>query len=73
VGCATQRTYRQPWIDACALPVKNRAGFFEDAGVSLYGVALFDASDFFRLNFACPRPLLAKALERIKAGVRQLR
>ena len=60
------------WIDTRGLPVKNSLSFFEDAGVGLYDGALFDAPGFLRLNFACPRALLVKALDRIQTAVDSL-
>jgi cysteine-S-conjugate beta-lyase len=60
------------WIDAGALPVNNAAEFFEEAGVGCYDGALFGAPGFLRLNFACPRPLLAQALERISRALAYL-
>ena len=43
--------------------------FFEDAGVGLYDGSLFDTPGFLRLNFACPKALLARALDRMQAAV----
>jgi cystathionine beta-lyase len=60
------------WIDARALPVTDAVKFFEDAGVGLYDGAPFGTPGFLRLNFACPRPLLEKALERMSGAVRAL-
>lgn len=60
------------WIDARALPVPNPATFFEDAGIGLYDGTLFGAPGYLRLNFACPRTLLARALERMVTAVRSL-
>ena len=60
------------WIDARGLPVKNPVNFFEDAGIGLYDGALFDAPGFLRLNFACPRSLLVRALDRIQAAIDSL-
>ncbi len=60
------------WIDARGLPVKNPVSFFEDAGIGLYDGALFDAPGFLRLNFACPRSLLVRALDRIQAAIDSL-
>ena len=60
------------WIDARELPVRNAMDFFEQAGVGLYDGALFDAPGFLRLNFACPRPLLQLALERMQQAVSRL-
>ena len=60
------------WIDVRELPVENPVGFFEDAGVGLYDGTLFDAPGFLRLNFACPRSLLVKALDRMETAIRKL-
>jgi len=37
--------------------------------VGLYDGALFGTPGFLRLNFACPRPLLEKALERMSRAL----
>ena len=60
------------WIDARALPINNAAAFLEEAGVGLYDGALFGTPGFLRLNFACPRSLLERALERISRALRFL-
>jgi cystathionine beta-lyase len=60
------------WIDARELPTKDPLQFFSDAGVGLYDGALFGAPGFLRLNFACPRALLEKALERMARAVQTL-
>lgn len=60
------------WIDATRLPVNNPVEFLEEAGVGLYDGALFGAPGYLRLNFACPRDLLAKALARITDAVGHL-
>ena len=60
------------WIDARALPMENVMAFFEDAGVGLYDGSLFDAPGFLRLNFACPRTLLAQALDRMQTAIGKL-
>ena len=57
------------WIDARALDLNNPVKFFTDAGVGLYDGALFGAPGFLRLNFACPRATLEKALERMSHAV----
>jgi cystathionine beta-lyase len=57
------------WIDARGLGVDNPVRFFEDAGVGLYDGALFGAAGFLRLNFACPRTMLAEALSRMSRAV----
>ena len=58
------------WIDARGLPAGDAVKFFNDAGVGLYDGALFGAPGFLRLNFACPRALLEKALERMSRALR---
>jgi cystathionine beta-lyase len=60
----TEATYLS-WIDARALPINNATEFLEEAGVGLYNGAPFGAPGFLRLNFACPRALLERALDRI--------
>ena len=57
------------WIDARELRTDDPLQFFSDAGVGLYDGALFGAPGFLRLNFACPRPLLERALERMARAV----
>ena len=57
------------WIDARALDCADPLKFFADAGVGLYDGTLFGASGFLRLNFACPRTLLEKALCRMRHAV----
>lgn len=53
------------WIEARGLNTDDPAGLFNEAGVGLYDGTLFGAPGYLRLNFACPRPLLEKALERM--------
>ena len=60
------------WIDARALPVENKIEFFNDKGIGLYDGALFGTPGFLRLNFACTRALLEKALERMARAVHTL-
>ena len=57
------------WIDARELRTDDPLQFFSDAGVGLYDGAMFGAPGFLRLNFACPRPLLERALERMARAV----
>jgi cystathionine beta-lyase len=57
------------WIDARALNTNDPVKLFTDAGVGLYDGALFGAPGFMRLNFACPRATLEKALERMSRAV----
>jgi cystathionine beta-lyase len=66
-----QATYLS-WIDARALPVQDPVRMFLDAGVGLYDGALFGAPGFLRLNFACPRAMLERALERMARAVGRL-
>lgn len=57
------------WIDTRESGLANPARFFEDAGVGLSDGSDFDAPGFVRLNFGCPRPLLAKALDRMSKAL----
>jgi cysteine-S-conjugate beta-lyase len=54
------------WIDTRAAGLKKPVTFFETAGVGLSDGEDFGGPGFVRLNFACPRPLLAEALERME-------
>lgn len=60
------------WIDASALPVANPYVFFEQAGVGLSPGGEFGNSYFVRLNFACHRDLLEKALTLMDKAVANL-
>jgi len=57
------------WIDMRDSGLENPAKFFEAAGVGLQDGIEFDGPGFVRLNFGCPRSLLAKALERMKTAM----
>ena len=57
------------WIDARASGIDNPALFFEEAGVGLSDGAAFGQPGFVRLNFGCPRPLLAEALQRMQRAL----
>jgi bifunctional pyridoxal-dependent enzyme with beta-cystathionase and maltose regulon repressor activities len=57
------------WIDARGLGGEQPEKFFEAAGVGLSDGADFGAPGYLRLNFGCPRTLLAEALERMKAAL----
>jgi cystathionine beta-lyase len=62
------------WLDCRGLDLggANLQEFFlEEAGVFLEGGAIFgpEGQGFVRLNFACPRPLLVEAMERMAAAV----
>ena len=60
------------WIDARGTGIEHPARFFEEAGVGLSDGADFGGPGFVRLNFGCPRPLLAEALERMNRACREL-
>lgn len=62
--CHVEATYLA-WIDARNLDAGNPTAFFEQAGVGLSDGTDFGAPGFVRLNFGCPRPTLARALERM--------
>jgi cystathionine beta-lyase len=57
------------WIDARQIGVQNPALFFERAGVGLSNGKDFGAPGYVRLNFGCPRPQLAKALQRMQKAL----
>jgi cysteine-S-conjugate beta-lyase len=56
------------WIDLRQRNIADPVGFFEAAGVGLSGGADFGLPGFVRLNFGCPRPLLAEALRRMRVA-----
>ena len=60
----TEATYLS-WIDVRDMPMENPANYFESHGVGLYDGTDFGAPGFLRVNFACPRPLLKSAIDRI--------
>ena len=70
--CHAEATYLS-WIDARGLQTGDSLNFFNDAGVGLYDGALFGTPGFLRLNFACPRSSLEKALERMARATESLR
>ena len=53
------------WIDTQTTGLKDPEKFFEDAGVGLWDSRDFGGSNAVRLNFACRRTLLDKALDRM--------
>lgn len=58
------------WINTRGLDgVTDPKAFFEQAGVGLSSGTDFGLPDFVRLNFACPRGILTKALRRIRTAV----
>lgn len=60
----TEATYLA-WIGISSPRIADPVAFFERAGVGLYDGRAFGADGYVRLNFGCPRSLLAKALDRI--------
>jgi cystathionine beta-lyase len=63
-----QATYLA-WIDTRALGLPKPARFFEQFGVALSDGREFQGEGFVRLNFACPRSILAEALQRLRRAV----
>jgi cysteine-S-conjugate beta-lyase len=61
------------WIDARELGIPDVTAFLEKAGIGAYDGALFGAPGFIRLNFACPRSVLDRALERLSEALGRLR
>jgi cysteine-S-conjugate beta-lyase len=59
------------WIDVRATQLREPAKFFEQAGVGLYDGKVFDGEGYLRLNFACPRSVLVKALDRIAEALQR--
>lgn len=58
------------WIDVRALALADPQAFFEQAGVGLAEGEQYDGPGFMRLNFGCPRSVLAEACDRIENAVR---
>jgi len=57
------------WLDTRWLGKRNKASFFETAGVRLSDGAAFQGQGFMRLNFGCPRETLREALRRMRDAV----
>ncbi len=57
------------WIDTRSAGMDTPEKFFEQAGVGLSGGAAFGLPGFARLNFGCPRSLLAEALQRMQRAL----
>lgn len=57
------------WLDVRRTGLADPAGFFETAGVGLFDGAPFDGPGFLRLNFGCPRAMLAEALARMQRAL----
>ena len=60
------------WIDVSALRLDDPPTFFETAGVGMSAGQDFGDAGFMRLNFACPRSRLEKAVRRIRGAVEGL-
>jgi len=57
------------WIDMRSSGLENPVKFFEEAGVGLQDGIEFNGPGFARLNFGCPRKLLIKGLDRMRAAL----
>jgi cystathionine beta-lyase len=57
------------WIDMRSTGLENPVRFFEEAGVGLQDGIEFDGPGYARLNFGCPRSLLQKGLDRMRAAM----
>lgn len=57
------------WLDVRRLGLEQPADYFERHGLGFSDGRDFGAPGFLRMNFACPRALLEKALQRLKAAV----
>ena len=57
------------WVDLRERGIEDPVRFFEEAGVGLSGGADFGLPGFVRLNFGCPRALLAEALRRMRVAL----
>lgn len=60
------------WIDISALDLEKPMAFFEDAGVGLSPGRDFGDRDYMRLNYACPRSRVEKAIDRIRLAITAL-
>jgi cystathionine beta-lyase len=60
------------WIDISALELDKPMAFFEDAGVGLSPGRDFGDRGYMRLNFACPRSRVEKAIDRIRLAIARL-
>ena len=57
------------WIDVSELKLEDPETFFEEAGVGVSAGKYFGNNDFIRLNFACRRPMLQNAVDRISIAI----
>jgi cystathionine beta-lyase len=64
----TDRGYLSSLIGFDAGAIPDPTAFFENAGVGLYDGRAFGTAGYVRLNFGCPRSLLASGLERIASA-----
>lgn len=61
------------WIDATRLPVSNPQTHFESFGLGLSDGVEFQGPGFVRLNFAVPRTLLDRCIDRLLAATNAFR
>ena len=61
------------WLDVRALGLAHPAAHFEAHGLGLSNGADFGAPGFVRLNFGCPRAVLAEGLRRFSLAVEAVR
>ena len=57
------------WIGVDSAAIRDPGAFFEKAGVGLYDGKVFGTEGYVRLNFGCPRSVLAEALARIASAL----
>ncbi len=57
------------WIDARSLPVEDTASYFEAHGLGFSDGAEFGAPGYVRWNFAAPRDLVRRGLNRLERAV----
>jgi cysteine-S-conjugate beta-lyase len=57
------------WIDVRDLNLASPGAYFESHGIGLSDGAAFGGPGFVRFNFACPRSLLERGLERFAAAL----
>lgn len=56
------------WVDASGLAVDDVQSWFEQRGVGPSPGRDFGASEYARINFACPRSVLEDIVQRLKSG-----
>ncbi len=57
------------WIDARSLPVEDTAAYFEAHGLGFSDGAEFGAPGYVRWNFAAPRDLVRRGLNRLERAI----